>query len=63
MGAGTAIRVKRETRDKLRALKSRGETYDDVVRRLLGRQELAELLEDHFRLIEEKEQFIPLDDL
>jgi len=32
----TSIRVDSETRDKLRAEKQGGETYDDVILRLLG---------------------------
>lgn len=33
---GTSIPIGEETRDRLRAEKVGGETYDDVIRRLLG---------------------------
>jgi hypothetical protein len=63
MMAITTIPLRRETRDKLRTLGSKGETYDEIVNRLLARLEVQELLEEHYRLLAEKERFIPLDEL
>ena len=36
---GVAIRIKPDTRRALRALGTKGETYDDVVQRLITKQE------------------------
>ncbi len=33
----TSIKIKRETRDVLKSLGKKGETYDDIVNRLLDR--------------------------
>ena len=33
---GTTIRVKKETRDRLKAIGRKDETYDDIINRLLN---------------------------
>ncbi|MEM3126778.1 MAG: hypothetical protein QW331_01780 [Candidatus Woesearchaeota archaeon] len=45
----TTIAVSEETRDKIKEFGNKGETYDDILRRLLdiaGKRQLQELLMD-----------------
>jgi hypothetical protein len=57
----TTIPVSKEIRDQLRRLASKGETYDDLLRRLIEDAE-ARLLYEREKRILETEEFIPLDE-
>ena len=55
----TTIPVSKEIRDDLKRLASKGETYDDLLRRLIEDAE-ARLLYEREKRILETEEFIPL---
>ena len=57
----TTIPVSKEIRDRLKRLSSEGETYDDLLRRLIGDEE-ARLLYLREKRILETNEFIPLDE-
>ena len=57
----TTIPVSKEIRDRLKRLSSEGETYDDLLRRLIGDEE-ARLLYLRERRILETDELIPLDE-
>lgn len=57
------IPVSKQTREKLKALGSKGETYDTLVKRLLSIAEHAQVMETHYARLGEKDQFIPLKEL
>ena len=57
----TKIPVSKEVRDQLRRLASQGETYDDLLRRLIE-DAGARLFYDREKRILETEEFIPLDE-
>ena len=57
----TTIPVSKEIRDRLKGLASEGETYDDLLRRLIGDEE-ARLLYLREKRILETDEFIPLDE-
>ena len=56
----TTIPVSKEIRDRLKRLDSTGQTYDDVLRRLIEDGEDHLLCEREKRILE-TEEFIPLD--
>ena len=56
----TTIPVSKEIRDQLRQLASKGETYDDLLRRLIEDAEDHLLCEREKRILE-TEEFIPFD--
>jgi len=56
----TTIPVSKEIRDRLKRLASTGQTYDDVLRRLIEDGEDHLLCEREKRILE-TEEFIPLD--
>jgi len=57
----TTIPVSKEIRDDLKRLASKGETYDDLLRRLIEDAEARLLYERETRILE-TEEFIPLDE-
>jgi hypothetical protein len=62
MSTITTISVKPETKEILRELGSKGQTYDEIIRMLVQKASIKELDKRWNRILEE-EEFIPLDDL
>ncbi len=56
----TTISLKRETKEMLRKLGSKGQTYDDLVRDLIERASIKEMDARWNRILDE-EEFIPLE--
>ncbi|MFW6176227.1 MAG: DUF7557 family protein [Thermoplasmatota archaeon] len=63
----TTIQVKKDTREKLKKFGHKGESYDDIIKRLMEYCEelnLEEFIEARWkRLQEEKEDYISLDEI
>ena len=59
----TTIPVSKAIRDRLRSFGSKGETYDEILRRLMERVDYEEFRERQYRLLKEKEKFVPLDEI
>lgn len=62
MGKMTTISLSRETKELLRKFGQKGETYDEIVRRLIERASIKELNERWNRILRD-ERFIALDKL
>jgi len=60
MGETTTIPLTKETRDLLKRYGRKGETYDELIRRLLNVAEQVEFASRQKRILEE-EEFVPLD--
>ena len=60
MGETTTIPLTKETRDLLKRYGQKGETYDELIRRLLEVAEQMEFARRQKRILEE-EEFVPLD--
>ncbi|MHA2432393.1 MAG: DUF7557 family protein [Candidatus Thorarchaeota archaeon] len=60
MGETTTIPLTKETRDLLKRYGRKGETYDELIRRLLNVAEQIEFARRQKRILEE-EEFVPLD--
>ena len=60
MGETTTIPLTKETRDLLKRYGQKGETYDELIRRLLQVAEKIEFARRQKRILEE-EEFVPLD--
>lgn len=58
----TTIPVSKEVRDRLKRLAAKGETYDELLRRLVEDGEMRLLYERERRILE-TEEFIPLDEV
>jgi hypothetical protein len=60
MGETTTIPLSKETRDLLKKYGQKGETYDELIRRLLEMAEQIEFARAQKRILE-TEEFVPLD--
>jgi hypothetical protein len=60
MGETTTIPLTKETRDLLKKYGQKGETYDELIRRLLEVAEHVEFARRQKRILEE-EEFVPLE--
>ena len=59
----TTILVTRKTREQLKALGRKGETYDDIIVRLMEEMNRQEFIVRQYERLEEKDKFIPLEDV
>ena len=63
----TTIQVKTETREKLKRFGHKGESYDDIIERLMDYLEelnIEDLIDERWqKLQKEKKQYIPLDEI
>jgi len=57
------IPVYPETRSMLKSHGSKGETYDQLIRKLLTVVDHSQLMETHYRRLKEKGEFVPLEEL
>ncbi|MBS3794123.1 MAG: hypothetical protein KGY80_04460 [Candidatus Thorarchaeota archaeon] len=62
MGDTITIPLSKSTRDLLKQFGRKGETYDELVRRLLAMAEKVEFAERQNRILSE-EEFTPLDEV
>ncbi len=63
----TTIQIRKETRERLKHFGHKGESYDDIIERLMSYFEeldAEELIEARWeKLQKEKEKYIPLDEV
>lgn len=59
----TTIPVEKETRDRLRSLGKKGETYDKILKRLMSLAEYEEFMDRQYERLKDKKAFISLDEL
>jgi hypothetical protein len=59
----TTIPVEKQTREKLRSFGRKGETYDQVLRRLMTIAEYEEFMTRQYERLKEKNAFISLDEI
>jgi hypothetical protein len=61
--ATTTIPLEKETRDRLRSLGKKGETYDQILKRLMSVAEYEEFMERQYERLKDKKAFVSLDEL
>jgi len=59
----TTILVEKETRERLRSFGKKGETYDQILRRLMSLAEYEEFMEKQYERLKDKEVFLSLDEI
>ncbi len=59
----TTIPVSKTIRDMLKSYGLKGETYNDILQRLLKKVDYDEFMERQYKLLKEKEKFISLDEI
>jgi len=63
MTASTTIPLEKETRERLRSLGRKGETYDQVVKRLISIAEYEEFMARQYDRLKDKNAFASLDEI
>lgn len=56
----TSIQLDQTTRQQLKSIGRKGETYDQILRRLLAASEYAEFMEDQYELLRQEKHWIRL---
>jgi len=59
----TTIPVAKETRERLRLFGRKGETYDQILKRLMSIAQYEGFMEKQYERLKDKDAFIPLDEL
>ena len=59
----TTIQVDTETRDMLKSFGRKGETYNDIIQKLIKIAKYAEFTEESYHILDTEEKWINLDEL
>ncbi len=59
----TTIQVDTNIRDLLRSFGRKGETYNDIIENLIKRARYVEFMEENYRILDSKENWVTLDEL
>ncbi len=59
----TTIPITKEVRDMLKSYGLKGETYDNILRRIMKQVDIEEFMERQYKHLQEKNKFIPLDEI
>ncbi|WP_048156992.1 hypothetical protein [Methanosarcina sp. Kolksee] len=59
----TTIPVTKEVRDRLKLYGKKGETYSDILNRLMDEVSYETFMEKQYKRLEEKDKFVSLDDI
>ena len=61
--AATTVQVTSETRELLKAVGRKGETYDSIIRKLLRSAEYMEFMEEQYAILRDEKHWVELKDL
>jgi uncharacterized FlgJ-related protein len=61
--AATTIPTTKVVRDRLKSYGQKGETYSDILIRMMDAIDKEEFMDRMYRRLEEKDQFVSLDDI
>ncbi len=59
----TTIPITKEVRNMLKSYGLKGETYDNILRRIIKQVDNEEFMERQYKLLQEKEKFVSLDEI
>ena len=59
----TTIPLAKDTRERLRSFGKKGETYDQILKRLISLAEYEGFMEKQYERLKDKEAFVSLDEL
>lgn len=63
MSEVTTIPVTKDVRDRLKQYGKKGETYNDILNRLMDEVSYETFMERQYKKLEEKDKFVSLDDI
>jgi chorismate mutase len=59
----TTIQVETVIRKRLQALGKKGETYNDIIKRILRKAAYADFMEEQYAILDDEKNWVSLDDL
>jgi hypothetical protein len=59
----TTIPITKKVRDMLKSYGLKGETYDNILRRMMEQVDHEEFMERQYKLLQEKDKFVSLDEI
>jgi len=59
----TTIQIDTETRDILKSLGKKDETYNDIIRKLIEKARYVEFMEENYRILDTENNWANLDEL
>jgi len=59
----TTIQLDTKIRDKLKRLGRKGETYNEIIERLIKESQYIEFMRENYKILDEEENWVSLDDL
>jgi hypothetical protein len=63
MSEVTTIPVSKDVRDRLKQYGMKGETYNDILKRLMDEVDYESFMERQYKRLGEKEKFVSLDEI
>ncbi|MFY1111884.1 MAG: DUF7557 family protein [Methanosarcinaceae archaeon] len=63
MSEATTIPLTKDIRDRLKKYGHKGETYNDILKRLMDEVDYESFMERQYKKLEEKEKFVSLDEI
>lgn len=63
MSEATTIPVTKDIRDRLKQFGIKGETYNDILKRLMDEANYESFMERQYKKLDEKEKFVSLDEI
>lgn len=63
MSETTTIQVQREVRDQLQSMGRKGETYNDIIKRIIKKARYVDFMEEQYAILDKEKNWVPLDDL
>ena len=59
----TTIQVTTDLRDKLKSIGKKGETYNEIIERLIESSEYIDFMRENYRILDEETEWTSLDEL
>jgi len=63
MGNTTTIQVDKEIRDTLKKMGGKGDTYSDIIRRLIKKVEYIKFMEEQYEILDNEKEWVSIDEL
>ena len=59
----TTIPITKDVRDMLKSYGFKGETYDNILRRIMKQVDIEDFMERQYKRLQEKDKFVSLDEI
>ena len=63
MASTTTIQVSTQIRDLLKSFGSKGETYNDIIERLVERANYIQFMRENYEILDKERNWVSLDEL